>query len=220
MGIRYTTPSLDMICRHWLLTRIRAPQAWERQVLPHQQGVFITPFDELVMGQWGMIPPGANARIMLDMDGESLRTHFAPIERVGNLWTYRKSWKQGRRCLIPAESYELLDQSDTRQEWRSCRRADGKPWALAGLFGFWVDMRTLERVPHFTMLTQASDGPASCSSTELSEHKIPAGKKGMRTVVPVEPCDWETWLRGSQAQAAALVKLPDADVFELEHAEG
>ena len=42
---------------------------------------------------------------------------------------------------------------------------------------------------------------------------LPADQQDKRTVVPLEPSEWNTWLHGDAGDAAAVVDLPSHDLY-------
>jgi putative SOS response-associated peptidase YedK len=49
--------------------------------------------------RWGLIPAGSESDLL------DYSTYNARSERVSETRTYRNAWRQGRRCLIPAEGF-------------------------------------------------------------------------------------------------------------------
>jgi putative SOS response-associated peptidase YedK len=48
--------------------------------------------------------------------------------------TFKGPWSNGQRCIIPAEDFDEPYWGTGRNIWWRFSRADGKPWALAGLW--------------------------------------------------------------------------------------
>lgn len=201
---------------------------------PFQPGLFLRPAEGALrgqLGQWGLIRPGASARIELIepkvVPGSKPRkplpksTNNARLESVHRLPTFATAWKLGQRCLIPVAWYQEPNWESGRNIWWQLRRADGLPWMLAGLWSEWTDPETGEVVPNFTMLTR------NCNEHPLLKrlHKPdPALKPGepedKRAVVHVEPELWEAWLQGSQAQARQVLSvLPPPEFFDSADAQ-
>lgn len=109
---------------------------------------------ELVVGQWGMIPPNSQAHMPTDKDGKRLSIVNAGREGMAKSWTYGGPWRRGQRCIIPAELYvEPYWGTGRHIPWRFSR-ADGEPWGLAALWSEWTDLATGEVLPTHTMITQ------------------------------------------------------------------
>ena len=111
------------------------------------------------MGHMGLIWPGQPGRIDYlpakpGSDGKARKpqprsTNNARIEGI----EFKAAWKAGQRCLVPAQWYQDSNwESGKNVRWQ-LRRADGLPWALAGLWPEWIDPQTGEVVPNFTLIT-------------------------------------------------------------------
>jgi putative SOS response-associated peptidase YedK len=163
---RYSTPEITEIEREWEISR-RAPNIWWKPAIgPLQDGPFIRAQSgerELLVGQWGMIPPDSATKIPLSKKtGKKISTNNARIETVASTWTFRFPWSRGQRCIIPAASYDEpywgpLFEPFAKTVWWRFARADGRPWGLAGIWHEWTDPATGEVVLNYTMLTQNCD---------------------------------------------------------------
>ena len=49
--------------------------------------------------------------------------------------------------------------------------------------------------------------------------QLPPDAQDKRSVVPLEPADWDAWLDGDEAVARALLQVPPADRFDCRDAE-
>jgi putative SOS response-associated peptidase YedK len=207
-----------------LVFKVAAPQApYLSTVAPRRQGPFITAEAEAVVGQWGMIPATSPTRTPTTSRGGRMSTNNARREGMAKAWTYGPSWKAGRRCLIPADIFQepywgpLFEPFKKSIPWEFAR-ADGEPWAPAGLWSVWTDPETGELVPNYTMLTQNCDGHPLLSLMHRPEvgadkKTLPLDQQDKRAVVPIERGDWGQWLNGSPEDAEALIKVPPLEVF-------
>ena len=166
-----------------------------------------------LVAQWGMIPPHSATRTPILPSGQRLSTNNARRERMASAPTYRDAWRRGQRCIIAADSFDEPYWGTGRNVWWRFWRADGQPWALAGLWSQWVDPATGELVASYTMITQNCDGHALLGLMHKPDPKLPADQQDKRTVVSLEPGQWDAWLHGSTQQAQALIRLPDAALF-------
>jgi len=166
-----------------------------------------------MVAQWGMIPPHSNSRIPKTSSGARMSTNNARRERMATAPTYRDAWRKGQRCLIPADSYDEPFWGTGKNIWWRFWRADGEPWALAGLWSEWKDPEFGELVPSFTMITQNCDGHPLLGLMHKPDPKLPADKQDKRTIVSLEPNQWDRWLNGTNEQAAALIRVPDLSLF-------
>jgi putative SOS response-associated peptidase YedK len=164
---------------------------------------------EAVVGQWALIADGAKeakskARIM---------TNNARSETVATRATFKGPWVRGQRCLIPAESFLEPNWESGKNEWWRFARADGQPWALAGLWNLWVDPATGEVVNSYTMLTMNADAHPLMQRMHKPDPDLPPDQQDKRSVVVIERADADRWLRGSMADAQALIRLAPVEVF-------
>lgn len=163
-------------------------------------------------GQWGMIAPrAASARPA----SRAILTNNARIESVDQRPTYRDAWAKGRRCLIAAASYQEPNWETGRNIWWTLRRADGAPWALAGIWSEWVNPESGELVPNFSMLTMNCDGHPLLARLHKPDPQLPDDAQDKRSAIPIQPDLWDLWLHGPQEEACReVLKLPPAELFE------
>ena len=217
---RYTSPEEGDIERFWRLTpRSKLLPDWLLTVAPLRPGPYIKAGGELEVGQWGMVPPGSATRLPMTRGAAGgrparLTTNNARVETVATARTFRDAWRRGQRCLIPAWDYvEPYWGIANKNLWWRFARADGRPWALAGLWSEWTDPATGERVPSYTMLTQNCDAHPLLKLMHKPDPKADPARPDKRAVVPLEEADWDVWLHGDEAQALTLVRLPSLEVF-------
>lgn len=179
---------------------------------PLQAGPFIVP-GRAVVGQWGLIPYGSKTRKPTRADGKPTSTNNCRRETVATAWSFRGPWARGQRCLIPALDYDEPYWGTGKNTWWRFSRADGEPWALAGIWSEWVDPDTAEIVPSYTMLTQNCDEHPLLNMFHKPDPKLPADRQDKRSVVPIEREHWDEWLSGSVDEASALIRLPDRALF-------
>ena len=195
--------------------RVELPEAYrEAAVGPYGAGLFVHDVGQglrATWGQWGMVPPGSRTRRPAS---RSILTNNARAEGLSTRPTYRGAWQAGRRCLIPAAWYQEPNWETGRNLWWRLARADGAPWALAGLWSEWTDPASGEIVPAYTMITVNCDGHPLLGRLHKPDPALPPDAQDKRSVVALEPGDWATWLRGSQAEASALLKPPPAERFD------
>lgn len=195
--------------------RAIAPEYSALPVGPFGTGLFLrSNRGELlgVIGQWGMIQPGANAR---RPDSRAILTNNARAETVATRPTYRAAWAAPRRCLIPASWYQEPNWETGRNIWWRLTRADAEPWAIAGLWNEWTDPTTGEVVPSFTMITVNCDGHPLLGRLHKPDPKLPDDAQDKRSLVPLEREQWDAWLHGDETHARALLVPPPAERFDL-----
>lgn len=120
------------------------------------------------------------------IEKKTRNTFNAPSERVAQLATYRNAWKKRQLCLIPAQAFYEPSYESGKAEWWRIHRADGQPFALAGI---WESKLGDDNFPRrsFSMLT--IDGAGHPIMQRLQK---PHAEK--RSVVVVPPADYERWL--------------------------
>jgi len=215
---RYTPPDVAEIEREWHVGARDVPR-WPREVFPRTLGPFIRHAPahdgrELVVGQWGLVPFFAKAPKL------AYQTNNARSEEVAAKPTFRDAWKRGQRCLIPASAFDEPCWETGRNVWWRFRRADGAPWALAGLWNTWRDRETGEFVESYTMLTLNADAHQLMARMHKPDPKLPPDQQDKRSVVAVSPADWDVWLRGTIDEAQALVRLTPVAEFDAFPVDG
>ena len=170
---------------------------------------------KLTLGQWGMVAPGSKSR---RPNSRAILTNNARIETVAAKWTYKDAWRAGRRCLIPAAWYQEPNWESGKNIWWRMRRADGLPWALAGIWSEWTDPETGEVLPNYTMITCNCDGHPLLGRLHKPDPHLPADAQDKRAVVHIAPERWLDWLSGDQATALGLIKPEAAQVFDPDDA--
>ena len=185
------------------------------EVFPRALGPFLRadrenqPGRELVIGQWGLVPWFATTPKL------TYSTNNARFEEITAKASFKSSWTHGKRCIIPAVSFDEPNWESGKNIWWRFRRADGAPWGLAGLWNTWTDKTTGEVIESYTMLTLNADHHPLMSRMHKPDPKLgPDKQQDKRSVVPIELDDVDTWLGGSQEAAAALVMLAPAGVFD------
>jgi len=159
-----------------------------RNVSPGQELCVCRPDKTLAMMRWGIIPVGrVNARG---------RPVMETIINARSESVFEKSAFDGvGRCLVPADGwYEWTGEKRRKTAW-SIRRANGDPVAFAGICDIWTGPGDI-RLPQVAILTC----PPSADVRDIHH----------RMGVILEPALFDTWLSGTQAQAAEVLRtLPD-----------
>ena len=159
MCTRYISPEAGDIERHWHVGARNAPP-WVRDVFPRYLAPFIraarhraTLERELVVGQWALVPWFAKTPKL------TYSTCNARSEELADKATFKDPWKHGKRCIIPAWSFDEPNWESGKNVWWRFRRVDGAPWGLAGLWNTWTDKTTGELVESYTCLLYTSPSP-------------------------------------------------------------
>ena len=134
------------------------------------------------------------------------RTYNARSETASSLPSFRNAWRQHQRCLIPVRRfYEPGYETGKAVRW-AIERADGRPFALAGLWDVRKDEQQRDSYS-FAMLTiNATDHPL------MRRFHGPDDEK--RSVVVVNADDYDAWLDAqSDRDVTALLKQMPVDAF-------
>ena len=220
MCTRYISPEAGDIERHWRVGA-RTPPSWPRDMFPRYQGPFIraardsTAYQrELVVGQWALVPWFAKVAKL------PYPTCNARSEELSAKASYKLPWARGQRCIIPAQAFfEPNWESGKHVPW-CFTRSDGAPWGLAGLWNTWVDKASGEVVESYTMLTINADAHPLMKRMHKPDPHLRPDQQDKRSVVPIELEDVDTWLGAPLQQAAELMKLAPAEVFDAMPAVG
>lgn len=209
---RYVSPEAGDIERQW---NLRPSQGWRGgEVFPRAAGPFIReardsrPGGELVVGQWGLVPWFATSPKL------NYSTNNARFEDIAGKPSYKQSWAQGKRCLIPAVSFDEPCWETGRNVWWQFRRADGALWGLAGLWNTWTDRETGEVIESYTMLTLNADAHSLMSRMHKPDPKLAPDQQDKRSVVPIEHVDVDAWLSGTIEAATRAVRVAPMDTFD------
>ena len=171
---------------------------------PHADvGDDAVPAREALPGLFGLVPHWA-ADLKL-----ARHTYNARSETVAVKPSFRDAWRKARHCIIPAQAIYEPDWRSGKAVPTRISRADGRPMALAGLWGsrkqpdgHWLHS--------YTMLTINAD------THELMRafHK-PDDEKRMVVILPEAACD--AWLDADAAHSLEFLRPYPADRLRAEH---
>ena len=204
---RYISPDAAAIERHWHVGR---DDAWRGdELFPRSLGPFVRAARdatdaerELVVGQWGLVPWFAKAPKL------AFATVNARFEDVTQKPSFKDAWRYGKRCVIPALSFDEPNWESGRNVWWRFRRTDGTPWGLAGLWNTWIDKATGAALESYTMLTINADDHPLMRCMHKPDPNLAPDRQDKRSVVSIELEDVDRWLHAPAAEAARLVKPP------------
>ena len=199
--------------RYWHLGRSNPWRGGE--VFPRAPGPFIRragpqyePVRELVIGQGGLVPWFVKTAKL------TFSTNNARFEEITSKASFKNSWLYGKRCIIPALSFDEPNWESGKNVWWRFRRADGEPWSLAGLWNTWTDKASGEIVESYTMLTLNADAHPLMSRMHKPDPKLAPERQDKRSVIPIEPGNVDAWLFGSVSDAARLARLAPVEAFD------
>ena len=184
-----------------------AKEAARKQVWPTQLAPFIRLHQDgsgnkvIEHGSFGLLPSFAKELAY------GRRTYNARSETVHKLPSFRESWANGWRCIVPVETvYEPNYASGKAVRW-GINRQDGKPFAIAGIYREWAspDGRKLWS---FAMLTINADGhPVYERMHKPGEEK--------RMVVILNDDEHDRWLTCPVAEAPRFFKQWDGHLVDF-----
>lgn len=207
----------------------RQLQLFKPGVGPFNTGVFLRPAPkgglEPVVGQWGMIRPSSNRRFEVKLRPgrkrpEPMLTNNCRLDSIlppaggRRKPTFAAAWLNGQRCLVPMARYQEPNWETGKNIWWSLRRADGQPWAIAGLWSEWTDPETGELVPNYTCITVNCDSHPLLNRLHKPDPHLPPDQQDKRSLVHIHEKDWDTWLHGTPEEAAALLVSAPAEMFD------
>lgn len=172
-------PNWDMWPRR-LGEFVRRPPEWD-------SGDEAVPEREVEIGRWGLISAMTRADGLAK--AEKLSTFNARSETAHKSYTFGNAWRNGQRCIVPAEAvYE--------PDWRSGKavptrftRADGAPLGIAGLWDQYKDADGNWQLS-YTMLTINAD-----AHPLFKEFHRPNDEKRMVVILP--DGTYDDWLTGA-----------------------
>lgn len=211
---RYVSPEVAEVERFWHIGRANQPK-WAREVFPRSNGPFIrqardSSERELVVGQWGLVPWFAKTAKL------TYSTNNARFEEITSKASYKHPWQHGKRCIIPAMSFDEPCWETGKNVWWRFRRADGTPWGLAGLWNTWMDKETGEIVESYTMLTINADRHPLMSRMHKPDPNLAPDQQDKRSVVAIEMADVDRWLIGSNDEVLELIRPPELGLFKAD----
>ncbi|MBO9679531.1 MAG: SOS response-associated peptidase family protein [Acidovorax sp.] len=212
---RYTPPHEMEIEREWHIGNRNPMRWWDDVLYPRGKGAFIRRRHddagysrELVVGQWGLIPWFAKAAKL------PYATNNARSEELQAKASYKTPWARSQRCIIPAQDFDEPCWETGRNVWWRFRRADGRPWGLAGLWSVWTDPASGELLESYTMLTINADAHPLMSRMHKPNPKLGPDQQDKRSVIPIDAGDVDQWLAGTVQEAQQLLRLAPVEIFD------
>jgi putative SOS response-associated peptidase YedK len=199
---RYILRMQDKYLREW---NLHGPPAWvtaSYNIAPTQQ-VPIMRMENgapaAAMVRWGLIPSFAHGK------PGKFSTINARIETFETAASFRAPWKRAQRCIQPASGfYEWHLDALGRKTPYLITLADQELFGFAGLWDWSVrdDGAVVESCAHITM-------PAN----ELMEDIHNGGDHPRRMPAILHREDHEAWLKGTTAEARAVLRPYPADLM-------
>lgn len=190
--------------RRWWDRHVRVtPDLYLSEAFPGRQAPFLANClpDDWLSGLFGLVPHWGDPSKLYRS------TYNARSETVAIKPSFRSAWKRRQFALIPVGSFyeQLHEENEKPVRWR-IERADGAPFALAGLW----ERRVGDEGParwSFTLLTINADGHPL-----MGRFHRPGDEK--RSVVVLEQEDEAAWMEArTEADARSLLQPFDPDLM-------
>ncbi|NHT33122.1 hypothetical protein A9R10_18920 [Aeromonas piscicola] len=168
---------------------------WNEEVWQDYQAPILTLRDGhrlALIASYGLVP-----KRTVQPGSKHYATMNARVETVGEKPTYRRAWQQGHLCLVPMSGFfEPCYESGKAERWRICM-ADGAPFAVAGIWRAWQEVRGYTF--SFSLLTINADSyPLLRRMHKLGDEK--------RSLVIVPRQDYGTWLGCREPERTYLIQ--------------
>lgn len=85
---------------------------------------------------------------------------------------------------------------------------------MAGLWNTWTDKATGEIVESYTMLTMNADAHPLMRRMHKPDSKLAPHEQDKRSIIAIDPADWDTCLQGPHDGASALIRLTAMEYFD------
>jgi len=154
--------------------------------------------------RFGLIP-----HYVRELGKKKWATMNARSETVATLSSFRTSWSKARFCLIPMRNYfDPNYESGKAVRW-SIRRNDADVFCVAGIWSWWKGAEHPDGIATFSMLTLNCD-----HHPVLKRFHAPMDEK--RSLVHIDPSEYQAWLTATSELARVMLQLPDADKLIVE----
>ena len=121
-------------------------------------------------------------------------TYNSRSETVARLPSFRESWREGMRCIVPAEHlFEPCYESGSAVRWRIAQPG-AVPFGIAGIYYEWTNPQTDSKQYSFSMLTVNAD-------THPLYKTLQAPGKEKRMPIILDPSQYTEWLTCGVADA-------------------
>ena len=155
------------------------------------------PAREALTGVFGLIPAWAKD------DEFARRAYNARSETAATLPSFRDAWRQGHKCIIPADAICEPDWRSGKAQAMRIAHSNGGALGVAGLWSAWKSPAG-DWIYSFTRLTiNADDHPLMRNFHKPDDEK--------RMVVILPEASYDDWLNAPAAQSMAFMRPYPAD---------
>lgn len=151
-------------------------------------------------GQFGLLPQWAKETTY------GRRTFNGRSETIDEKPSFKEAWRNGHRCIIPAEALHEPDWRSGKAVSTRIVRKDGEPMGIAGLWSTWG--KGSHKVNSYTMLTINADDHAF-----MNQFHKPGEEKRMVVILP--KAAYKDWLSVPVNEAKEFMRQYPADRLEI-----
>lgn len=174
------------------------PQVW-----PRRPGVFIRNAPaptaaetgverELVVGQFGLVPPWVKSASDAKLRSTKLVNAYADTASTSN--NFRAAWLGAQRCIVPMMTFQVDDWRQGKALPTRVARVDGQPMGVAGLWERWAGADGEVIVSFCLLMVNAN------SHALMRRYGPPGSEKRMPAIL--NEGAWSAWLNAAQPEKA------------------
>lgn len=197
MCVQYlTTVNVDWVKSHFDLD---LPASTAHDVFPTYPGPIVlrshhTDRTAIGLARFGLLPSWAKEEAF------GRKTYNARAETVAEKPSYKHAWTKRHYALALADTFYEPCYESGKAVRTAIKQANHEPMAIASIWDTWTEPDTGELIVSFSMLTiEASNHPVMRRMHKPEDEK--------RTVVPLRPELFNSWLNATPEEAESILNL-------------
>lgn len=197
MCVQYlTTVNVDWVKSHFDLD---LPTSTAHDVFPTYPGPIVlrshhTDRTAIGLARFGLLPSWAKEEAF------GRKTYNARAETVAEKPSYKHAWTKRHYALALADTFYEPCYESGKAVRTAIKQANHEPMAIASIWDTWTEPDTGELIVSFSMLTiEASNHPVMRRMHKPEDEK--------RTVVPLRPELFNSWLNATPEEAESILNL-------------
>ena len=197
MCVQYlTTVNVDWVKSHFDLD---LPTSTAHDVFPTYLGPIVlrshyTDRTAIGLARFGLLPSWAKEEAF------GRKTYNARAETVAEKPSYKHAWTKRHYALALADTFYEPCYESGKAVRTAIKQANHEPMAIASIWDTWTEPDTGELIVSFSMLTiEASHHPVMQRMHKPEDEK--------RTVVPLRPELFNSWLNATPEEAESILNL-------------
>jgi putative SOS response-associated peptidase YedK len=197
MCVQYlTTVNVDWVKSHFDLD---LPTSTAHDVFPTYPGPIVlrshhTDRTAIGLARFGLLPSWAKEETF------GRKTYNARAETVAEKPSYKHAWTKRHYALALADTFYEPCYESGKAVRTAIKQANHEPMAIASIWDTWTEPDTGELIVSFSMLTiEASHHPVMRRMHKPEDEK--------RTVVPLRPELFNSWLNATPEEAESILNL-------------